>query len=134
MKIRSLTICDWRESGRIDTVVEKPSWVEVESAIRAMNNRNLNDVHLDLECEAGVSLIVGVGSGRYIVSGSVAGESFPTLTAPSVADDPHIDLVVGGQLADYPACYVVSLEHALGAIRSVAESGDFGSEFHWTYV
>ncbi|WP_157994559.1 hypothetical protein [Peristeroidobacter agariperforans] len=99
-----------------------------------MNNCNLNDVHLGLEGNADVSLTVGGGSGKYIVSGSVAAESFPTLTDPSIAEDPHIDLVVGGQLADYPACYVVSLEHALGAVRSVAESGVFGSEFHWTYV
>lgn len=134
MRIRSLTICDWHDSGRTDTVVEKPSWVEVEAAIRALNNRNLNDVHLDLECSSDVSLTVGGGSGKYIVCGSVAAESFPTLTDPAVAEDPHIDLVVGGQLADYPACYVVSLEHALGAVRSVAESGVFGSEFHWTYV
>lgn len=52
MKIRSLTICDWHEIGRTDTVVERPSWAQVESAIRAMNNRNLTDVHLDLEIHA----------------------------------------------------------------------------------
>jgi len=134
MKIRRLRICDWQESGRLNIVVEKPSWSDIESAIRAMNNGNLNDVYLDLESEPETSLTIGGGSGRYIVSGSLAAESFPTLTDPSVAETARVNLIVGGQLGDYPAHYVVSLAHALAAVRSVAESGIFSSEYQWTYV
>ena len=49
----------------MDTVVEKPSWSDIESAIRAMNNGNLNDVYLDLESELETSLTIGGGSERW---------------------------------------------------------------------
>jgi hypothetical protein len=99
-----------------------------------MNGRDLNDVYLDLDGEADTSVTVGGGSGKYIISGSLAAESFPTLTDSALPQHPHVSLVVGGQLGEYPACHVVGLEHALEAIRFVAESGSFGPQFCWTYV
>jgi len=134
MKIRRLTICDWQGNRRNDTVIDNPSWTAIEAAIRAMNNANLNDVHLEIESSNDASLTIGGGSGKYIVSGTLAGESFPTLADPT-ATDGCIALVAGGQLGDYPARYVVNLEATLEAVRSVAESGSFDARLAaWTYI
>jgi hypothetical protein len=134
MKVRRMTVCDWHEQGRSDTVVEQPSWSAIEAAIRAMNGENLNDLYLDLDGEPEASVTVGGGGGRYIVSGSIDGESFPTLTDSSVPEEPYIELVVGGQLGEFAACYVVGLDRALEAVRSVAGSGAFTPEIGWAYV
>jgi hypothetical protein len=134
MKVSRLTICDWHLDGRKDTVVERPSWSDIESAIRALNNSNLNDIHLELEGQSDCFLTVGGGNGQYMVSGSVDAEFFPTLVDVSIPEEPHVDLIVGGQLGDYPGCYVVSLERALEATRSVAENGAFLPEVGWQNV
>lgn len=128
-----MTVCDWHERGRTDAVVERPNWLQIEAAIRALNNESLNDLYLDLDVEPEAFVTVGGGNGRYIVCGSINGESFPTLTDSSVAKGPHVNLVVGGQLGDFAACHVVGLECALEAVRSVAESGTFGPGMFWTY-
>jgi len=134
MKIRRLTICDWQGLNRTDTVVERPSWIVIEAAIRAMNNANLNDVQLELDSQENAFLTIGGGSDNYIVSGDLTGKSFPTLTNPKAAENSSIELMVGGQLGEYPAHCVVDLETALDAVRSVAENGSFDSHFFWIYT
>ena len=134
MKITRLTICDWHGQGKTDTVIEHPSWPDIEAAIRALNNQNLNDIHLEIEGQPEKFLTVGGGDGKYIVSGSINATAFPTLVDLSVQEEPHVNLIVGGQLADFPAQYVVDLDRALTAARSVAETGNFAEKIGWTYV
>lgn len=130
--IRRLVICDWQANGRHDTVIESPSWPQIETAIRSLNNRNLNDLYLEPE-EGGEQtfLCIGGGSGQYIASGSVNGQRFPTLSNCAADADSKIDLIVGGQLGDYPANYVVDLASVLAAARSFFESGTFASSVDW---
>jgi hypothetical protein len=131
MKIRCLTICSWSAGGRTDTVIDTPSWSDIEAAVRALNDRNLNDIHLELAEPPEAFLSVGGGAGRYIVSGSVEGKVFPVLIDASLPEEPRVALVVGGQLGDYPRCCVVDLDHALRAVRSVGETGEFREELGW---
>jgi hypothetical protein len=131
MKVRWLTICTWNDGARTDTAVDTPSWADVEAAVRALNNRNLSDIHLELAGPPEAFLSVGGGAGRYIVSGSVDGRVFPVLIDASLPEDPRVDLVVGGQLGDYPRCCAVDLDHALRAVRSVAETGEFQQGLGW---
>ena len=131
MKVRRLTICAWTDGNRTDTAMDTPSWPDIESAVRALNNRNLNDIHMELEEIAETFLSVGGGAGQYIVSGSVDGKAFPVLIDASLPEEPRVDLLVGGQLGDYPRCCVVDLDHALRAVRSVAETGKFQEQIGW---
>ena len=132
MTIKRLVIFDWETNGRRDTVIQNPSWHQVEAAISSLNNRNLNDLYLE---PAGggdhTFLCIGGGNGHYIASGSMDGQRFPTL-ANRVADaDSRIDLIVGGQLGDYPAKHVVDLASVLAAARSFFECGAFTDAVDW---
>ena len=86
---------------------------------------------MELEGITETFLSVGGGGGKYIVSGSVAGEVFPVLIDSSLPQEPRIALLVGGQLGDYPRCCVVDIDHALRAVRSVAETGKFQEQIGW---
>lgn len=132
MTIRRLVICDWQANGRRDTVIQSPSWPQIEAAIRSLNNRNLNDLYLEPEGGGEQTfLCIGGGSDHYIASGSVDGQRFPTLANRAADAGSKIDLIVGGQLGDYPANYVVDLASVLAAARSFFESGTFTGAVDW---
>ena len=131
MKIRRLTICAWTGGNRTDTAIATPSWLDIEAAVRALNNREPNDIHMELEGITETFLSIGGGGGKYIVSGSVGGETFPVLIDSSLPEEPRVALLVGGQLGDYPRCCVVDIDHALRAVRSVAETGTFQEQIGW---
>ena len=46
MGIGRLQICDWSNLQKRDTEIPFPKWTQVEEAIRALNNNNLNDLYL----------------------------------------------------------------------------------------
>jgi Immunity protein Imm1 len=134
MPISSLTICDWASTGKRDRVIKNPSWADVESAIRSLDNESRNDIYLKPFAAQDTFLGVGGGAGRYIVHGSQNGKRFPTLTDPTCIGEHLVPLCVGGQLAEYPARRIVGLEQALAAVRSFYEVGDFDCGVKWEYV
>ena len=135
MPVQRLTICEWRGGTVTETIIEQPRWEAVESAIRALNNRERNDVYL-FPASAGPDtyLCVGGGAGRYVVSGSVGNQEFPTILDPSRATRPPERLTVGGQEGEYHARQVVDLATALTAARAFFESGGFGDSVTWTRI
>jgi hypothetical protein len=46
MPILELTICEWHDARVTETVLEQPRWEAVEQAIRALNNKERNDLYL----------------------------------------------------------------------------------------
>ena len=131
MKVRRLTICAWNDGNRTDTAIDIPSWPDIETAVRGLNNLDLNDIHLELEGLPETFLSVGGGAGQYIVSGSLDGKVFPVLVDSALPEEPRVGLVVGGQLGDYPRCCVVDFDRAIRAVRSVAETGEFQKQVGW---
>ncbi len=128
-------ICDWSSRDRRDLIVFKPSWTQVESAIRALNNRNLNDLYLTpREADPETFLGFGGGDGRYLVTGAIAGKSFPTFVTQPSLDDSMVPLVVGGQLSEYPARWLVTLDGALSVARSFFDAGGFDCGVSWEYA
>ena len=124
MAIQLLTICEWKGTGRIDHEAPDPTWEEIEKGIRALNNRDVNDVYLYADAENDEEfLCIGGGDGRYVVTGAYE-ESFPTVVDPERGGEEL--LVVGGQEGSYPSRMIVSLDVALRAARSYFESGTFG--------
>jgi hypothetical protein len=132
--IGRLQICDWSNLQKRDTEIPFPKWIQVEEAICALNNNNLNDLYLipqvgSLETFLGV----GGGAGRYLVTGSIAGNSFPTLVDSECADNTLAPLVVGGQLGEYPRNWLISLDTALAAAHAFYNAGGFDCGVPWAY-
>lgn len=135
MPIQRLTICEWRGATVAETIIEQPRWEAVESAIRALNNRDRNDVYL-VPAPAGPEtyLCVGGGAGRYLVSGSLDNKEFPTILDQSRTAGPPERLNVGGQEGEYPASQVVDLATALTAARAFFDSGGFAGSVTWVRI
>ena len=134
MAIASLTICNWASVPR-DRVIKDPSWNDVESAIRTLDNESRNDLYLTpIDASPDTFLGVGGGAGRYLVHGSEAGERFPTLCDPASTDEHLVPLCVGGQLGEYPVRWIVDLDRALKAVRQFYEAGRFDCGVAWEYV
>lgn len=129
MPIEILTISEWIGASRKDTVLENPAWPDIEKAIRDLNNENLNDLYLQPTREDPETyLCVGGGNGRYIVSGSIRNEEFPTVVDVAKSSDTREQLVVGGQGGDYPSSWIVDLDTALHAAKLFFELGSCGLE------
>jgi hypothetical protein len=132
MAIDLLTICEWAGRSVSHTEVQNPTWADVEQAIRSLNNSERNDLYLtpdksDLE----TYLAVGGGDGRYLVTGSVANERFPTIVNLDKPSSPKELLLVGGQEGDYPANWIVDFETALHAAKVFYEAGAFAAGANW---
>src|SRR5215471_15172010 len=124
MSIARLTICEWIADRHRDTNIDEPAWSDIEAAVRALNNSNLNDVYLTPDrSKPETYLCIGGGGGRYIVTGSVENEVFPTLIDRTRAETPKILLTVGGQVGDYPGNWIVDLATVLTAARAFFEAG-----------
>lgn len=135
MPLAMLTISDWGAAQERDTLVENPSWSQVENAAHSLNNRNLNDLYLQPEeNSAETHLYIGGGAGRYILSGSINNESFPTLVDPARPPSPNVQLVVGGQLGDYPNNWVLDLSTTLQTARAFFDAGSFNCGVTWVSV
>lgn len=135
MSIMLLRLSEWSSSTRRDSTLSNPSWQQVETAIRALNNDNFNDLYLyPSASDPETYVAIGGGAGRYILTGSIKNESFPTLVDSSRDPTPHAHITVGGQLGDFPANWIVDLATALETAKSFVAAGGFHSETQWTYV
>jgi hypothetical protein len=133
MAIDLLVVCEWTEASVHKEEYREPSWELVEIAIRDLNGQSRNDLYLQaVASDRETYLAVGGGGGRYLVSGSLRGESFPTVISGSSSDSKRESLVVGGQAGDYPRNWILDLDTALRAAKSYFQSGEFGGgEAQW---
>jgi hypothetical protein len=135
MPVARLVICEWAGGSKSDKIIADRTWEQVEAAIRALNNRNLNDLYLRSDkVDPESYLAVGGGSGRYLVTGSVRNERFPTLVDSTRAEDRTESLTVGGQEGDYPESWIVGMDLALRAAMSYWRMGRFDPELDWIDV
>ena len=132
MPVEKLTISDWAATGERDTFIEKPSWSQIEGAVRALNNENLNDLYLyPEENNPETYLCVGGGAGRYVLTGSINNNSFPTLVDPIRSPTPTTSLVVGGQPGDYPSNWIMDLSTTLKTTKAFFDAGGFQCGVIW---
>jgi hypothetical protein len=135
MPILELTICEWHDARVIKTVLEQPRWEVVEQAIRALNNKDRNDLYLTpTPADPGTYLCVGGGGGRYIVAGSVRNAEFPTILDRTRLSGSAVRLTIGGQEGEYPSAQVVDLATALNAARHFYDSGGFSNSEMWARI
>ena len=126
MHIAKLTTCAWVGGSVTCQTIDSPTWQDVEEAVRALNGSERNDLYLQPESDdAETYLCIGGGDGRYVASGCVNNERFPTWQDPGSPAEPQVTLTVGGQPGCYPANWILDLPMALHAARSYFEAGDF---------
>jgi hypothetical protein len=115
-----------------ETNIENPTWEQIETAIRALNNSDLNDLFLNANDVTWLG--VGGGAGQYLLTGAIGDDLFPTLVDPDKRPDRDIALIVGGQESDYPENWIHCLPQALAAAHDFYEMGGFSSNFNWVKV
>lgn len=127
MSIELLVVAQWNHPHMESADILNPTWDQVEDAIHALDEETRNDLYLHpLASNPETYLAVGGGSGRYLVTGSIDNERFPTVVKGSESTPTRELLVVGGQAGDYPSEWIHDLDLALRAARSFYETGEFG--------
>lgn len=121
-----LRIFEWKGTGRTEQIVPRPPVKTVLAAVRALDGRSRNDVYL--YPKAGVLhpyLCVGGGNGRYLLTGVLPGDRFPTLVDPSRPELPKEALRVGGQEGLYPRNWIHTLDVTLRTVEAFWNTGEF---------
>jgi hypothetical protein len=131
-RIARLVICEWLGARRRDHEIVAPGWELIEAAIRAMNGASRNDIYLmPREEEPDTYLCIGGGAGRYIATGSVRNEFYPTIVDGLRAAEPQEILTVGGQAGRYDANWIIDESTVIRVARAFYEAGDFAPELNW---
>lgn len=126
MSIAKLQISVWQSENGQDLSIDRPTWQDVESAIRALDGHDRNDLYLQPDRENEETyLCIGGGTGRYVATGCINNERFPTWLNPGISSEPQVELTIGGQPGFYPNNWILSLEAVLHAARSFYETGEF---------
>ena len=132
MTIERLVVSYWGKAPIPTRIVGNPTWQQVESAIRALDAADYNDIMMiPVVANEGTWLAVGGGAGRYVVTGSIEHNRFPTVVRePGIGLKRHEEenemVMVGGQEGDYPRRWIVDLETAMRAARAFHLTGEFG--------
>ena len=133
--IERMNVCIWSGVTHSSEDHDDPPWESVAEAIRRLNNADRNDVYLQpRRDDPETYLCIGGGNGKYVLTGSVNNETFPTLVVGGVDAEPQVCLVVGGQEGRYPANWVVDIDVALAAARSFWENAAFQPDLNWQDV
>ncbi|OKH40415.1 hypothetical protein NIES2119_01975 [[Phormidium ambiguum] IAM M-71] len=129
MFVSNLTIENWVGNKDESTVIENPSWQEIETAILELNGKSKTLVTLGADEETYMS-IGGGEAGKYIVNVTFDNMSFYNLVNFSKSQEIET-LVVGGQAGDYPAKMCVDLQIVLLAAKTFAELGKLEESVTW---
>src|SRR3954462_6696040 len=121
-----LRVFEWKGTARTEQIVPRPPVKMVLAAVRALDGRGRNDVYLYPKAAVlHPYLCVGGGAGRYLLTGVLPGDRFPTLIDPSRPELPKEALRVGGQVGLYPRNWVHSLDVTLRTVEAFWTAGVF---------
>ncbi|MFB2881284.1 Imm1 family immunity protein [Floridanema aerugineum] len=129
MFVSNLTIENWVGNKDESTVIENPSWQEIETAILELNGKSKTLVTLGADEESYMS-IGGGEAGKYIVNVTFDNISFYNLVNFSKSEQIE-KLVVGGQVGDYPEKMCINLQTVLLASKTFAELGKLEESVIW---
>ena len=133
MSLAELRVFEWKGIGRTEQIIPRPSLKVVLAAVRALDGAAHNDVYLYPKAGSfHPYLCVGGGAGRYLLTGVLPGDRFPTLVDPARPELPKQPLKIGGQEGLYPRNWIHSLAVALRAVEEFWNTGEFkGAELTW---
>jgi len=129
MFVSNLTIENWVGNTDQGTVIENPSWQEIETAIIELNGKSKTLVTLGTDEETYMS-IGGGEAGKYIVNVTFDNMSFYNLVNFSKSEQIE-KLVVGGQVGDYPEKMCMNLQTVLLATKTFAQLGKLEKSVNW---
>lgn len=119
-------LCDWRQGeGKIPT----PAWEIIAAAVRELDAERRTEVSLGTAGEAHLS--VSGGRGRYLVSATLDNDRFYDLANPAGDDSEPHRFVAAGQAILATGDEIVSLDVALTAARTFAETGRIDPTLSW---
>jgi hypothetical protein len=134
MSILSMSYDRWSGMRCTDTVMDGPSFEQVEVRIRALDENEFSAVSLYRGDDS--KLIVGGGAehGFIVIVSRNDDAVFSTLFEPERVDaNPGNRLIVtvGGQPGDYPPEIVVGLPKVLTAVRTFMATGVLDASLSW---
>ena len=121
MFVSNLSVEQWIDNFNQDELIKKPTWNQIETAIRELNGKNKTLVTLGADEETYMS--IGGGAGKYVVTATFDNFDFYILVNLLKPDNQIEKLVVGGQQGNYSAKMCVDLLPCLLAARTFVESG-----------
>jgi hypothetical protein len=119
----------WVGNFRDFECIEDPTWDEVVSAIRRLDQHQYTELFLIRK--EGHYFTVGGGSGQYQAFICIE-EAFLNLCNPLASNDEEVRLVTGGQEGLFPGAMVVPLELVLAAGLEFYQSGTASSDVCWS--
>jgi len=127
MTIAELRVFEWRGTGRTEQVIARPPLKALLAAVRALDGGAHNDIYLypkagNPQCY----LCIGGGNGKYLLTGVLPGDRFPTLVDPNRPEVPKEAVRVGGQEGLYPRNWIHPLQVALKVAEEFWSTGAFG--------
>jgi len=129
MAVNLLVADHWVGSSNDLQYNDAANWDTIEAAIRRLDGRQYTEVSIekieeDSDANEGeVCLSVGGGPHRFLVIFR-AQDGSEFLPAPEDPAAGTIELVIGGQSADFPANITVDLESALELARHFADQSE----------
>ena len=129
MFVSNLSVEQWIDNFNQDELINKPSWNQIETAIRELNGKNKTLVTLGADEETYMS--IGGGAGKYVVTATFDNFDFYILVNLLKPDNQIEKLVVGGQQGNYSAKMCVDLLPCLLAARTFVESGKLDTLLSW---
>ena len=109
--------------------IENPTWQQIEAAICELDGKTQTLVTLGVDEETYMS-IGGSTNGRYIVNVTFNNMTFYNLADRTQSEQTE-ELVVGGQLGNYPAKLCVDLPTTLLVAQTFARSGELDNSMTW---
>ncbi|NEW04636.1 hypothetical protein GK047_01175 [Paenibacillus sp. SYP-B3998] len=119
----------WNGNIDIGETYDNPSWELILASIARLNGKRHTLVSLNMKDDS-YMLIGGGESGKYIVTTSFNNVSFYNLVFGSMGCEP-IQLVVGGQLGDYPQKMCVDFDTMSLAVKTYALEGKIDNSLVW---
>ena len=129
MFVSDLSVEKWVGNKDEGTLIENPTWQQIESALCQLNGTTQTLVTLGVDEETYMS-IGGGEAGKYIVNVTLDGMTFYNLVDRSSSELLE-ELVVGGQLGNYPAKMRTNLQTALLAAKTFALKGELDESVTW---
>jgi Immunity protein Imm1 len=129
MFVSDLSVEKWVGNQDEGTLIENPTWQQIESAICELNGKTQTLVTLGSDEETYMS-IGGGAAGKYIVNVTFDGMTFYNLVDRSQPEKIE-QLAIGGQLGNYSAKLCVDLQAALLVAKTFAQSGLLEESLIW---
>jgi hypothetical protein len=127
-----LLVSRWSGQSYSCEEILDPSTEALVAAIKALNNEDLNDIHLHVLGDSPSWLCVGGGGGDYIVAGETSdGQHLALNESARQSLSGTVELVVGGQLATYPLRETVSRDRAIEAASNFLKNSGFAKCTDW---